>query len=145
MTIKYHMRAYDGYNEQYINWSVPKIIDGYGLYSGEDPNNLTGIIVNRVVSSDRRFITYISGDYQILESDDLIVITSLNNNITITFPLIPSVGDTYQVKDSTGNISTYNVVFDGYGNTIDGYASILFTEDYFSKSFVYDGYGWNIL
>lgn len=145
MTVKYYMRAYDGYSEQYINWSIPKVIDGYGIYSGENPNNLSGITVNRIVTSDRRFITNISSDYQILEVDDLIVITSLSSGITITFPLNPSVGDTYQVKDSAGIVSTYNVTFDGYGNNIDGASSVTISQDYFAKIFTYDGYQWSIL
>ena len=145
MTTKYYMRAYDGYSEQYINWSTPKVIDGYGIYSGEDPNNLTGITVNRISASDRRFITTISGDYQILEIDDLVVITSLTMGITITLPASPSVGDTYDVKDSTGNVNTFNVVIDGYGNNIDGSPSVNISQDYFAKSFVYDGYNWNII
>ena len=145
MTTKYYMRAYDGYNEQYINWATPKVIDGYGIYSGEDPNNLTGITVNRISASDRRFITTISGDYQILEIDDLIIITSLTMGITITLPQSPSAGDTYDLKDSTGDVNMFNVIVDGYGNNIDGSATITVNDDFFAKSFIYDGYGWSII
>jgi hypothetical protein len=139
------MRAYDGYNNEYINWATPKVADGYGTYSGADPNNLREIVINRLLSTDKRYFTYISSDYKILEIDDVIIITSLSSGITITLPYSPNIGDSYSIKDSTGVVNMFNITFDGYGEMIDGYSTITTSEDYFSKSFVYDGYGWNIL
>jgi hypothetical protein len=139
------MKAYDGYSEQYINWITNKVPDGYGAYSGFDPNDLTGIVINKVFISDKRYITNISGDYQILEIDDLIIITSLTSGITITLPYNPNIGDTYEIKDATGIVNAFNVILDGYGNSIDGSSPITITDNYFIKSFVYDGNGWSVI
>tara|TARA_R110000851_G_scaffold53289_2_gene126380 strand:- start:112 stop:939 length:828 start_codon:yes stop_codon:yes gene_type:complete len=77
--------------------------------------------------------------HTILITEDLIVVHT-NNDLTITLPSAPSLGDTHTVKQIvTGTI------IDGNGNTIDGGASYTLPIIYQSATLTYDGTEWVII
>lgn len=96
----------------------------------------------------RRHVTTISsagGTFTIQDGYDFIAITTLAASFQINLPASPTLGDTYQVKDTTGNASvTVVVTISGNGHNIDGNASLALTIAYSSAVFTYTGTQWSI-
>jgi hypothetical protein len=80
----------------------------------------------------------------VLVTDDYLAITTLAAPFTITMPANPISGDTYQIKDTTGNAGTSNVTIAGNGNNIDGASSFVLTSAYASVTLTYTGTQWSI-
>lgn len=93
----------------------------------------------------RRNVTSVTGNYAVAQDDDYLAVTTLSSSLTITLPASVSTGDTYEVKDTTGNASpTVTVTISGNGKLIDGGASFIFTQAYESATFTYTGSQWSV-
>jgi hypothetical protein len=95
----------------------------------------------------RRHITEISsagGTYAVLDDDDYIAITTLAVAFQIDLPATPTLGDTFTVKDTTGNAAISNVTISGNGNNIDGAASFLLSQPYAAATFTFAGGQWSV-
>lgn len=93
----------------------------------------------------RRNITTVTNNYQILASDDLIAIVDLSGSFVITMPTTPTVGDVYEIKDTTGNAGTNLVVIAGNGHTIDGLPTFLINQPYQAVSLVFINNQWSLV
>ena len=108
------------------------------------------IVTNKFVFNKgrRRNVTQISstgGTYTVLATDDYVAIKTLTNSFTINLPTSPVLGDTYEIKDTTGNASpTVVVTVSGNGSNIDGSASITLSASYASVVVTYTGTQWSI-
>jgi hypothetical protein len=94
----------------------------------------------------RRHITQITSGstYAVLTSDDYIAITVLSAPFTVNLPASPVLGDTYEVKDTTGNAGAQNVTVSGNGNNIDGSGSFVLNSAYESIVVTWTGTQWSI-
>lgn len=92
----------------------------------------------------RRHVTSITTTYPVVATDDFIAITTLAAPFTITLPATPTVGDEYQIKDTTGNAGASNVTVDGNGNNIDGISTFLLSQPYASATFTFAGGQWSV-
>lgn len=92
----------------------------------------------------RRNITTITTTYQVLVTDDYIAVTTLAAPFTITLPASPTVGDTYEIKDATGNAATNNLTINGNGANIDGAANFLMSQPYASATFTFLNGQWSV-
>ena len=91
---------------------------------GEDNNNY--------------FITIISGNTTLNETQYVILVDSNTLEITITLPASPIDGQAYKIKDYTGNALTNNIIINGNGNPIDDGGATINT-DYGALEIVYSG------
>jgi hypothetical protein len=100
-----------------------------------------------ITSSGRRLKTTLvnNTDYNVLSSDDIIIITNLSATRTITLPSSPVSGDNYTVKDQSAQATTYPISVSGNGNNIDGSASYSIDVDYAAVMFVFANNVWNVL
>ena len=68
-----------------------------------------------------------------------------NNNVTITLPLTPSLGDEVYVLHVNGNINTNNIIIAGNGENIQGLSQDMsIALDYAGVTLIYGGNGWFI-
>lgn len=93
----------------------------------------------------RRNVTTVTTTYQVLTSDDLIAITTLAAAYVISLPATPTVGDMYEIKDTTGIAGVNVVTVSGNGSNIDGVASFLINQPYQAVSFVYVNGQWSVV
>jgi hypothetical protein len=121
------------------------LIDGYvdlqvgGVtVAAAEPNKFT------FFQGRRRHVTQITGTYNVALSDDLIAITTLSAPFTVFLPTFPFLGDSYEIKDTTGNAGTSNVTVNGNGSNIDGAATYLLNQAYAAVTFTYTGTTWSI-
>ena len=77
-------------------------------------------------------VTNTNISYQILLTDDEIVVGNTTSSVTITLPLVSDSnnGDSYLVKDGYGLANINNIIVDGNGATIDGYSSVTLADSY---------------
>lgn len=92
----------------------------------------------------RRNITNVAGTTTVQDGYDYLAITTLSAPFTITLPATPVLGDTYTVKDTTGNAGTNNVTVDGNGNNIDGIGTFLLSQPYAAATFTFAGGQWSV-
>lgn len=92
----------------------------------------------------RRNVTEITTTYPVVAMDDFIVVTTLAAPFTITLPASPSLGDSYTVKDGTGNAGTNNLTVDGNGANIDGAATFLLSQPYAAATFTFTNGQWSV-
>ncbi len=92
----------------------------------------------------RRNVTSVTGTYQVLVTDDYLVITSLGASYTITLPASPTTGDTYLIKDGTGNANLFPVNISGNGNNIDGVANWTINQSWAAVIFTFAGGQWSV-
>lgn len=77
---------------------------------------------------------------------DCIILCNASTPITVSLPSSPNVGDTYYVKDKSGNASTNNITVSGNGKNIDGNSTYPINRNYESASFTFDSSaGWNLI
>lgn len=92
----------------------------------------------------RRAVTSVTGTYPVVVTDDYLAITTLAAPFTITLPAGPTLGDTYEIKDTVGNAGVNNVTISGNGANIDGAATILLSQNYASFVVTYTGTQWSV-
>ena len=92
----------------------------------------------------RRHITDVTADTTVVDGYDYLAVTALATPITIDLPATPTLGDTYTVKDTTGNAGTNNISVDGNGNNIDGASSFLLSQPYAAATFTFAGGQWSV-
>lgn len=92
----------------------------------------------------RRNVTTVTGTYAVLATDDYIAVTTLAAPFTITLPTGATVGDTYEVKDATGNAGTSTITIDGNGANIDGASTFAMTQPYASAVFTFLNGQWSV-
>jgi hypothetical protein len=104
------------------------------------------VVTNKFVfnAGSRRNVTRVTGTYAVLASDDYIAVTTLTSAFTITLPASPTIGDSYQIKDTTGNALAFNVTIAGNGNTIDGLTNFVLAQPYAAATFTYTGVQWSV-
>jgi hypothetical protein len=100
--------------------------------SGSSPNPVRAIVPTTI-------------SYLVQPTDDLIEIGTLSTPINITLPAAPSTGETHEVKDGGGTLTTYNATVLGNGHNIDGSSSFVMRVSYATFKFTYDGTKWLIL
>ena len=95
----------------------------------------------------RQNVTAVSASsYNTLATDNIVATDSTANVIAINLPTSPNTGDTYQIKDSTGQAAANNVTISGNGKNIDGIATFVINVAYGCITVVYVGSaGWNII
>lgn len=119
--------------------------DGYadeGLYSFR-PDGYW----HKVSFSQNTDITLISSGstYNIIPTDRYIAVTTLSSSFQINLPANPNVGDTYKIKDTTGNASSSIVItISGNGKNVDGSSSIPINTAFAFMEFTYTGTQWSI-
>jgi hypothetical protein len=84
--------------------------------------------------------------YQVLVTDSLVAIASLSAPLTVILPLNPIVGDTYEIKDTTGLAGTYPIIVDGNGINIDDPTTpaITLSKPYGDLVVTYTGTSWSV-
>ena len=92
----------------------------------------------------RRNITTVTGALTVVDGYDYLAVTALAAPYTITLPATPTTGDTYTVKDTTGDAATNNLTISGNGNNIDGAASFVLSQPYAAATFTYTGSQWSV-
>lgn len=92
----------------------------------------------------RRNVTAVTTTYGVLATDDYLAITSLGASYTISLPASPTTGDTYLIKDTTGNAATFPVNISGNGNNIDGTAAFSLNQAYAAATFTFTGSQWSV-
>lgn len=95
----------------------------------------------------RRHVTSISsagGTYAVLADDDYIAITLLAVPFQINLPATPTLGDTFTIKDTTGDAGTNNVTVSGNGNNVDGSTTFLLSQPYAAAIFTFTGSQWSV-
>lgn len=106
------------------------------------------LVTNKFVLNKgfRRNVTQISSGspYAVLASDDYIAITTLAAPFTINMPATPTLGDTYEFKDATGNAGSNTVTISGNGNNIDGSANFLLNTAYVATTLTFTGSEWSV-
>ncbi len=74
--------------------------------------------------------------YTILTTDNLIAVSTTAAARTINLPATLVEGQTYLVKDVTGQAATNNITISGNGNTIDGAATVTISTNYGAYAFI---------
>ncbi len=94
----------------------------------------------------RRHVTSITSaaPYTVLADDDYIAITTLAAPFQIDLPATPTVGDTFTIKDATGNAAISNVTVSGGANNIDGAGSFLMSQPYAAATFTFLNGQWSV-
>jgi len=87
-------------------------------------------------------VTVITNSYGVVATDSVISAGVLTGIITVTLPLIPTIGQTFDIKDGRGSAATYNITVDGNGNMIDGAATYIIAVNYEGITVVWDGGMW---
>lgn len=131
----------DGYNgDGYIR-------DGYvKLYSGNTES--ARVVPNKffMISGQRINLTNVTTTpITVLDGYFALMVDSTTLAITVNLPASPQKGDTYTVKDSTGNAAANNVITAGNGHTIDGASIKTITSNYGALKVTYNGTQWNLL
>lgn len=93
----------------------------------------------------RKNITTITGTYQVLVTDEVIIVTTLSASFTITMPASPTTGDTYIIKDGTGSAGSKNLTIAGNSNTIDGSSTFILNTSYGAITLIFSGIEWSII
>jgi hypothetical protein len=123
--------AVDGYYDFRVN-SVPT----------------ASIINNKFVFNKgrRRNVNIVTTDITISDGYDYIAVdTSLPlPAYTITLPVSPTLGDSYEFKDINGNAATTNVTVDGNGQNIDGISTLVINTNFASFVVTYTGAQWSV-
>ena len=93
----------------------------------------------------RRHITAVtSGPYTILSTDDYIAVGTLLAPLTINMPASPTIGDTYEIKDTNASASSNNITISGNGNNIDGASTFVISINYASIKLTFTTTQWSI-
>jgi hypothetical protein len=121
-----------------------------GAQSGTDQGGISraDILVTFVSGyppNPLRLIHTTTISYLVQQTDDLIEIGTLSTPINITLPAGPSIGETHEVKDGGGTLTTYNVTVLGNGHNVDGSSSFIMRVGYSTFKFIYDGTKWLVL
>lgn len=83
--------------------------------------------------------------YTVALGDFLVFTDSTSAAFTVTLPSAPSTGDTYRVKDSTGQSATNNVTISGNGKNIDGSSTYVLNLAYAMVELTYNGSQWSVV
>jgi len=133
----------DGYNGDSISR------DGYISFVSGGIESAKAITNRFVLSSGQRINLANVGTTPFAVPDGYFTMMVATNAlaITINLPPAPTIGDVYQVKDSSGNANTNNItVQDLLGNyTIDGASSYTISTNYGTVLFVFNGDEWSVL
>lgn len=93
----------------------------------------------------RRNVTAVTGTYAVLDSYDYLAVTALTSSFVVTLPATPTLGDTYEIKDTTGLATPIlTITIAGNGKTIDGNASLVISAAYAALVVTYTGTQWSI-
>ncbi|MCI5055591.1 MAG: hypothetical protein MRY83_05745, partial [Flavobacteriales bacterium] len=88
-------------------------------------------------------ITTQTNNYSATTSDHVIIANTNSNNVTITLPdAAGNIGKQYMIKKA--DCSTFSLIVNTLGGTIDGASSKSYTEPYGSYMFISDGTNWHI-
>jgi hypothetical protein len=118
------------------------VIDGYGYAAfGTAVQATTGLFVNHSVSLKR---TATATSYTVLDTDNIVGITSTASARTITLPTAAGkTGRRYIIKDESGGAATNNItIATTGGQTIDGAATLTINTNYGTNSVYSDGTNW---
>lgn len=141
-----------------ISGSVPTITTGTGapsstptngsIYLRQDGYYFTGLYIYEQNSwfpiGDYK-PTAVTGNYNVLGTDDIIAVGTLSGSITISLFATPISGQSITIKDANGSASAHNIVVSGNGTNIDGSASITLDQNYASITLVYTNPNWSVL
>jgi hypothetical protein len=76
-------------------------------------------------------------DAWVAGTDYMLAVTTSSTPQTETLPANPSNGDTYAVKDASGNAATNNITINGNGNNIEGSGSVTISTNWGNAAFTY--------
>lgn len=114
------------------------------LYTLSNNNRLMGSLQGNVI-----LIKKIATDYNVLNTDYYIGITSTAAARTMTLPALgatgPKLGQTFVFKDESGGAATNNITISPTGATIDGAASAVINVNYGSLKICFDGTNYFII
>jgi len=104
------------------------------------------VVTNKFVfnKGSRRNVTQVTNTYAVLTTDDFIAVTTLSAPFTITLPTGAATGDSYTIKDATGNAVTNTLTIDGNGNNIDGSPTFIMTQAYAAATFTFLNSQWSV-
>jgi hypothetical protein len=92
-------------------------------------------------------ITNITANYTLTELDNVALVNTSTNAITITLPTAVSKGGlVYTIKDDTGNAGTKNItVTTTSGQNIDGSGSVTISTNYGCLRVISNGANWRVI
>jgi hypothetical protein len=112
-------------------------------------NNTTLVSMNAskfITSIGRRVnVTPTTISYQVLVTDEIIAVGAITGAITVTLPATPTIGDIYEVKDTTGVAATHNISIAGNGNNIDGTTPYVMAQNYEAIMICFTAAGWAVV
>lgn len=121
------------------------LVDGYvDLQAGG--STVAIIEPNKFVFAQgrRRNVTQITGTYTIQSTDDYIAIITLTSSFVISLPSFPFLGDTYDIKDATGNAISFPITINGNGHFIDGNTTYIMNQSFSAITLTWTGSSWSI-
>lgn len=136
------IRGGDGYNgDGYTRDGYVKLYSGSSEQARAVPNKfytLTGQRVNTDIIT--------TSPFDVLDGYFILMVDTSAAR-TINLPANPLGGDSYKVKDSTGNAGANTITISGNGRNIDGGANHTITTNYGSASFVFNEFNniWNVI
>lgn len=89
-------------------------------------------------------VTLSTGNYTLTSADYAVIVSALFSN-SVTLPTSPMNGQTFVIKDGSGNAQSNNITINGNGKTIDGNSTILLRNNYASFTLSYNGTQWSVL
>ena len=90
-------------------------------------------------------IAEVSGEYGVNGTDYILAADTTEAAVTVTLPTGPARGDTYVVKDGSGNASVNNVTLDGGTISIDGATALVLSTNFAKATVTFDGTKWLVL
>jgi len=123
------------------------LIEDVRLDIGDDdsvvwPPHPTGIIPESQVWNS----VTVNNNYVGVPNDTVILVNPVPlQSVTITLPPVTQVGKIVVIKDMPGIAATFPINISGGPATIDGFASVLMSQDYQAFSFFWNGTEWNII
>lgn len=106
------------------------------------PPHPTGIVPESQVWNS----VTINGNYVGAPDDTVILVNPVPaQSVNITLPPVTQVGKIVVIKDMPGIAATFPINISGGAVTIDGFTSVVMSQDYQAFSFFWNGTEWNII
>lgn len=78
-------------------------------------------------------------------SRKIVINKSVGSATAVSMPVSPKLGQTVLIKDGKGDAKANNITIDPTPTTIDGFSSIVMTNNYQAFELLYNGTEWNIV
>ena len=102
---------------------------------------LPGPIIVPIVS-----VTHATPSYTVASNDYFISVDSSAGVVSVLLPNAPATGRIFIVKDATGSAAAHNITVTTVGGavTIDGATSVVFSTNYESQEYIFNGTSYEV-